>query len=226
MALSNWDTLAVDLKGEPQAGWFESPGGVRVEIYKNWLYVHDTKAWREKGSYSKDTVMQIQHGELHYHDVEIRAIRGPQNGVYVGCWHAEYNSDPKVPTEYTGIFGCGVYGYDDKTWVGVTPECVEFLQKFVSHKERMWTDEEIEEMVATLANPDLSPEEYRQWLQESFDFDFPEEIMGVKFDQAMRYNQGNMYFAEKVGMDLEATKPGNSEEPTMNSLIDQMKSGL
>jgi len=205
MALSNWDTLAVNLKGEPQSGFFVSPGGVKVEIYKNWVYIHDPEAWREKGSYVKDTIMQINHGDLHYHDVEIRAIRGPQEGIYVACWHTDYKDEEII---YTGMVGCGVYGFAGEEWIGVTPESVAFLQKWISYKERTWTDEGVDDMVAHLANPDIDPKDWRKELQEEYTFDFPEEIAGVKLDQAIRYNQGNMYFTEKVGMPLEATKPG------------------
>ena len=200
MALSNWDTLAVNLNGEAQAGFFVSPGGVRVEIYKNWIYVHDPKAWREGGFFTQNVVMEIQHGDLHYHDVEIRVIRGPQNGAYVVCWHANYKNEQ---TEYTGMIGCGVYGYKVDKWVGVTPDSVEFLQKWVSNKERI----QVEDVITS----DLIETCY---------FDLPEEIAGVKLDQATRYNQGNMYFTEKVGTPLDATKPGEpSDQPTMMKLL-------
>src|SRR5271154_4408257 len=83
MALSNWDTLAVDEKGEPCSGSFVSPLGIEIEIYKNWLYVRDAKAWVESDHcFTNDTIMQIENGKLRYKDVEITAIRGPKNGVY------------------------------------------------------------------------------------------------------------------------------------------------
>lgn len=221
MALSNWDTLSVNLKGEAQAGFFISPGGVKVEIYKNWIYVHDPKAWREEGQFVKDTIMEIQHGRVQYYDVEIVAVRGPQEGVYVVCWHANYENKE---TEYTGMIGCGVYGYEGENWIGVMPDSLEFLQKWVSHRERCFTDEMIDQMLADLANPKIDPKDWEQELRESFSFDFPEEIAGVKLDQATRYNQGNMYFAEKMGLPLDVTKPGMSEEPAITTIIDGMKS--
>lgn len=221
MALSNWDTLAINLNGEPQMGFFVSPGGVKVEIYKNWVYVHDPKAWREDGFFVKDTVMKMEHGDVQYHDVQIKAVQGPQFGVYVACWHADYD---KNPAEYTGMIGCGVSGYEDKKWVGVMPASVEFLQKWISNKERIWIDEDVDRMVAELANPDIDPKEWEKELREECVFDFPEEVAGVKLDQAIRYNQGNMYFAEKAGMSLEESKPGKSREPVIISLIDSMGS--
>ena len=223
MALSNWDTLAVNLKGKAQAGAFISPCGVSVEIYKNWVYLHDPKAWREGGQFCEDVIMELQHGDLQYMDVEIRAVHGPQNGIYVVCWHVDYQSPGKDgipgPTKYTGMIGCGVSGFDKEDWVGVKPDSVEFLQKWISNKERTWTDEEVDEMLLDLNNPDIDPKDWEQELREDHIFDFPEEIAGVKLDQAIRYNQGNMYFAEKVGMDLDATKPGESDDPALITML-------
>jgi len=217
MALSNWDTLAVDLNGEPQAGSFVSPGGIEVSIYKNWIYIRDPKAWREGGSFVKDTIMAIDHGKIQYHDIEIRATRGPQGGVYVACWNVNYESEP---TDYVGMIGCGVYGFDNEDWVGVQPESVEFLRKWISNKERMWDDEEVAEMLPDLRNPDITPEDWEKELKETFVHDFPEKIAGVELDKAIRYNQGNMYFTEKVGTPLDATKPGESnDEPVILQML-------
>ncbi len=225
MALSNWDTLAVGLNGEPQTGSFVSPGGVKVEIYKNWIYVHDSKAWRKEGSFTKDTIMEISHGNVRYHDVNIQAVRGPQSGVYVVCWHVDYDQKPgeRQTADYAGMIGCGVYGFDNEDWVGVKPESVEFLQKWISNKERMWDDEKVAESVANLNNPDITPEDWEKELKETFISDFPDEIAGVRLDMGVRYNQGNIYFAEKVGLPLEESKPGESGEPVIISLIDNMK---
>lgn len=213
MALSNWDTLAVDLKGEPQAGFFVSPGGVRIEIYKNWLYVHDPTAWREKGLFCEDTVMQISEGQVCYHDVHIRAIRGPQEGVYVVCWHENTETgrdDGVLNPSLTGMIGCGVSGFDDEKWVGVLPGSVQFLQQWISNKERTFTDEQIKEML-----PDLDAKGIAE-VREEFSFDFLEEVAAVKLDRAIRFNQGDEYFADKIGTPLNATRPGESVKPLLS----------
>lgn len=123
MALSNWDTLAVDLKGRPVAGHFESPLGVKVAIYKNWLYVRDPKAWRA-GLFCEPTVMEIQNGELSYLDVRIVAKRGPQEGVYAAIYS-------RTGDAVAGIVGCGVYGFDDDKWIGVQASSVAFLKEMI-----------------------------------------------------------------------------------------------
>lgn len=164
MALSNWDTLAVNQDGDPVAGTLVSPMGVEVAIYKNWLYVRDAKAWREGGAYVADTVMEIREGVIRYLDVDIHAARGPQEGVYA----VVEARPPRVPLveacEACGakagsrhhvwgcaveprivMIGCGVYGFaergddgeggGDATWVGVTPESVAFLRAWINHAD-------------------------------------------------------------------------------------------
>lgn len=123
MALSNWDTLAMLIHNhQPCDGTFTSPSGILVELYKNWLYIHDPKAWTEDSRYCHPVVMEIQEGILTYKDVEIRAFRGPQKGVYVVCT----SYDPKNAKNFDrslGMIGCGVYGFtqdEEAEWIGVT----------------------------------------------------------------------------------------------------------
>lgn len=179
MALSNWDTLAIDLDSKPIAGSFTSPLGVQVAFYKNWLYVYDAKAWRKDSGYSEPCVMNVNEGELVYLDVQIRAIRGPQQGVF-----AVVTSGSSYGKTLQGMVGCGVYGFKDETWVGVNEESVKFLRHYLDT-----TDE------------------------------FDQKIRGVKLDGALRYNQGDMYFAANAGMDPQATKPGDAKEPQINKMI-------
>jgi len=129
MALSNWDTMAVDLGGNPCGGSFASPQGVTVEFYKNWLYIRDEKAWVEGRSFVKSTVAHVNSGDLSYGDVHIVAVRGPQGGVYavVTSGYGE---------KQIGMVGCGVYGFDGDEWVGVTAESKEFLQKFLLSEDQ------------------------------------------------------------------------------------------
>jgi len=125
MALSNWDTLAFDEKGESSTGDFTSKLGVEVEVYKNWLYVRDEKAWVDGGQFVKSTVMQIQHGEITYKDIHVVALRGPQNGVYAFVW-----SGWEHEKTLTGMIGIGVYGYDDRgEFIGVTTDSLEWFKE-------------------------------------------------------------------------------------------------
>jgi hypothetical protein len=120
MALSNYDTLAVNEKGESINGVLVTPLGVRVEIYKNWLYVYDSAAWRKGGAFVKPCIAEIQHGELRYLDLSVCAVRGPQDGVYVVAWYDEQ--------EIHGIAGCGVVAYVGNALVGVLRDSIGWFQ--------------------------------------------------------------------------------------------------
>ncbi len=121
MALSNWDTMALDEKGKPTNGVYTSPLGITFEFYKNWIYVRD--------KFVSPTVMEITEGKICYLDTDVLALRGPQNGVYA-INHSGYGENVK------GMIGCGVYGYDYEDWVGVKPESLEWFRKEIRRKER------------------------------------------------------------------------------------------
>lgn len=201
MALSDWDTLAINQKGEPTNGVIgPSPGGVTVEIYKNWLYVRDPAGWTEKGSFCEPTVMQVNSGVLRYKDVEIAAVRGPKNGIYCVVQWEDYKA--KTFDAMYGIGCCG-YVYSDPPcgdhpdevrcggcppphWAGVEAAEVEFLKQQVSK----W-----EEDYAINKSPET-------------------------WDRAIRFNQGDAYFADKLGSDLVASAPGEGNNPLMETLIE------
>ncbi len=155
MALSNWDTLALDESGRPTNGVFTSPLGIVVEIYKNWLYVRDSKGWESGGGYVEPTIMEIQHGSLSYKDVQISAIRGPKNGVYCvvqsavyptpiagvcptcqakkGGWHG-VKCPSFVRVKHLVMVGIGCYGYSESgDWLGVEAADKQLLYEWI-HK--------------------------------------------------------------------------------------------
>lgn len=123
MALSNWDTLAVDHKKQSTNGVFVTPLGVRVEVYKNWLYVHDEAVQKNNDPYSGDVVMEVQEGKFTYRDLDIKAVRGPNDGIYALCWTG-YHDDVEF------MLATGIYGYHDRTgeWIGVQEENIELLR--------------------------------------------------------------------------------------------------
>lgn len=180
MALSNWDTLAVDENGAATKGVLESPMGVVVEFYKNWIYVSDKKAWREGGGFCKPVVAQVNAGHLDYQDVHIVAKRGPQNGIYAAVWVGW--------KDIKAMVGIGCYGYDDDSeWVGVQPESIQFLEDMIkSEDENHYVDD---------------------------------KLRSIKFDKALRFNQGDAYFAKHVDHAPPATVPGAAQEPVLTQLL-------
>ena len=126
MAGSNWDTFVVNERGLPVEPIFESRLGVQVELYKNWIYVHDAKGWRDGGALAAPVIMQIDHGKLEYLDVQIEAVRGPKDGVYVAV-HGT------TPGSFDAMIGIGCYGYAETgRWVGVQRAEVDYLKDFLS----------------------------------------------------------------------------------------------
>jgi hypothetical protein len=82
MALSNWDVLAFDENAEPSIGEIRSLSGAVCEIYKNWLYVGDERAWRDGDSFVHPTIAQIWSGGVSMFGLNIHADRAPQDGVF------------------------------------------------------------------------------------------------------------------------------------------------
>lgn len=113
MSLSNWAILAFDNEGSPSSGEVEFPSGIRVEIYKNWVYLHDSKAWRENQSFMKDTIAQIQHGYITIGRTQIICDRHGEDGggIFVLAVNSEWTKDDRA--KYCFFAGIGVYGYDD-----------------------------------------------------------------------------------------------------------------
>lgn len=105
MALSNWDTLAVDEHGNPTNGVFVSPMGVAVKVYKNWLFVEDEKGWAKGGRFVEPIVMEVQVGHLVYKDVAVYAVRGPKIGIYFAVWVGH--------EARSAMLGIGCYGYKE-----------------------------------------------------------------------------------------------------------------
>ncbi len=123
MALSNWDTFALNHKGEASDGSFESHG-TSAEIYKNWIYIRDPQMWREGLSYVEPTIMELNEGDLTIGKLHIRAVRGPKSGIYAVVWTGHEHDD-----SIQGMVGIGCYGFDEEgEWVGADDAEVEFFK--------------------------------------------------------------------------------------------------
>lgn len=254
MALSNWDTLAVDHTGKPCRGLFTSPKGISVEFYKNWLYVRDPKAWHEGSSYVKPTIMQISHGSLTYGDVQIEAIRGPKNGIYALVYSTQYpdyridegkvsiteGSKLKDPVT-TGMVGIGCYGFRNEADIilpemGRKPEPGDdwgtsstfgggLPDRHVLHNYR--TGEEIEcrevSMEELWAGVEQAEVDFLKKFLDDEDSSFPDEFRKLDLSNAVRFNQGDAFFADHLGADVPGTAPGETKEPMIGKLIEGMK---
>ena len=132
MALSNWDTLMVNKKGKPLTGFWLSDSGIGVEVYKNWLYIHDKKAYVDgKACYAKPIIAKVDEGMFDYKDLKFCVFRGPQNGVYAVVWKDYYSKGYKKHW-IKGCIGIGVYGFVGDNFVGVKPSSIDWFMKKIS----------------------------------------------------------------------------------------------
>jgi len=118
MALSNWDTLAFDSEGAPCNGVIEGLSGkASVEIYKNWLYVHDARMWPKGGRFTKPVIAKIEEGSVELSDFKILAKRGPQSSVLAYVESVKYKDQKKGesyrPPDVKRMAGIGCSGYSD-----------------------------------------------------------------------------------------------------------------
>lgn len=129
MALSSYDTLSVDLENKSVPGYFESDAGIVAEFYKNWIYLHDKKMWREGIGFSKDTICEIHYGVIKFGDLNIWAKRGPKDSICAFIWSGwEHDGTLK------GIAGISLYGYDEDNWVGVEKADAAYLEGLAMQK--------------------------------------------------------------------------------------------
>ena len=123
MALSNWDCIAWDERGEPCDGRLRTPDGIIVDIYKNWVYVYDKTAYESWKSdcknYDHPCIMEIHEGIFTYKNIDIRATRGKQGAIYVAAIYRIYRENKVL-----GLYGIGCYGYESDEWVGVKEETI------------------------------------------------------------------------------------------------------
>lgn len=229
MALSDYDSMVLNEKGEPCDGSFTSPLGVRVEFYKNWLYVSDENAWREGGSYIKPTVMEIQEGDLTYLDVHIIAFRGPQNGVFALVHSSHYDNgedgskDYSMPPTITGMIGCSVVAYSGNEYVGVSEESTKWWNnKLRETKSEPWYSKTwgafFDDSILEKDDFEITEVEYHEYPV----IDCPNCFREIDWDKAVRFNQGDALFARHEGFGIPATKPGEHKTPLIEKKLDEI----
>lgn len=68
--------------------------------------------------------------------------------------------------------------------------------------------------------------EFIKWLKGDEDYqwedDYKEWVDKIEKAKALRFNQGDMFFANNVGAPLSVTPPGKQEEPMMHSIVNAM----
>lgn len=231
MAASNWDILAFDTDGKSCSGNLIMPDGSSVEIYKNHLCVRN----------SDQMISTIQHGEVNINGFEIQAIRHEdQHSIFVYAT----NYDISKCHYFSGI---GCYGFGDElTWLkDHNPE--EFSKIDPQHLTDNWfcsyssNDDEkgyeitfysytegVESCSYTFKGPypgldnlwvgvsKKTETAFLKWLETVADEKYFEKVKQAK---GLRFNQGDAFFAEKLGTDLQATVVGEAKPPVISKMI-------
>lgn len=134
MALSDWDTLALNENNENCGGVFHSEAGAEIELYKNWLYVRSEAMWQEGCGFQKPTIAAINSGDLQLGHLHIIAIRGPKDGIYFCVSESHY---PKPDRFMVGIGACGwdMRAFEEREelhWLGIEQSEIDFLKKWLA----------------------------------------------------------------------------------------------
>jgi hypothetical protein len=111
MALSNWDTLAFDKDGKSSNGRLILNDSASADIYKNWVYLRDEKAWHENMGFTNPTIMQLSNGVVNYCGAEIQ-IEGHEYQSAVFVFVSKFYWDEEKEEgwyEYQGGIGCSAY---------------------------------------------------------------------------------------------------------------------
>ncbi|MFT7880859.1 MAG: hypothetical protein ABXS91_10755 [Sulfurimonas sp.] len=128
MALSNWDVMAIDEEGYPTNGVFRSPSGVIVEIYKNWLNIHEED--------SDDTTFSIHEGDLRYKDVNILAAKESEDSCFIVVW-----SGYKHDNTFEAMYGIGAYAFEGSRCVGITEKHIDEFKKWIRNETDFGSEE-------------------------------------------------------------------------------------
>lgn len=233
MALSNWDTLAINGKGESSIGECTFSSGTNIEIYKNWCYISNEKMWVEGGGFTSPVIAQFIQGEINIGGVQIKAARNRQDAIFLFA--------SKGYRETLEIFaGIGCSGYADRM-----EEYLELKNINIHEGEGFWGEcwsgdktyltfhsegkelERIEVEKGFDLNPWVGVEKetldnFKNWLSSLFsEYDKEEQkwLSSIKWDELLRFNQGDMFFAENLGIELPASEVGTSEEPVMTQFL-------
>jgi hypothetical protein len=170
--------------------------------------------------------MEIQEGSVRYKDVEIQAIRGPQAGIFCAVWsHMPRKKKSKRGNEiydhtFAGMIGCGVSGFNDASkWIGVSRDTVKWFRNRLTEKKRVterWPYTSVDANGKCVKSVETHTFDTYTWSS------IPEEfrVLASKLSAGLRFNQGDAYFANKLGKTVPATKPGKATKPMLTKILE------
>jgi hypothetical protein len=241
MAMSNYDLLAFDNKGNPCNGILKS-GNTIAKIYKNWLYIENTKMWnKDESSFSRPTIAQINGGGFcNIGKMEIHtAWDTHQNSILVFCQYNHYGKKRHTKKRMVGI-GCSGFldttsiyiekmGLDPtKYWFGGSSHHDGISKEIVSCFMNDKIEEHIvpKEFVISFEDSWIGVDQqtYKSFLKfledlvENYTLD-KEYFEIINKQTPLRANQGDLYFADHLGLKHEGTPIEESETPMIGNII-------
>jgi hypothetical protein len=223
MALSNWDTLAFGLDGQPCNGVFSHEGN-SVQIYKNWIYISSEKMWTEESGFSKNVIAAIERGTVQLAGFNIRVVEAHFCGVGV------YGFQDNVPMVLKKL---GREGDEDKgTWIegsthGGDKGAQYHIQNIETGEKIVFHDEDKDGKYEIMSNwvgvePDTANQLF-EWISQLAEFEqdegMEEWIEKCRTAKALRFNQGDQYFADNMGFDVPTTEVGEAEKPIIGNML-------
>jgi len=111
MSGSDYERLSLNRRGRPIKE-LKTASGVVAEIYKNWVYIRDPKAWRP-GRFIEPTIAEFRRGYMEYRDLNLLAEPMPgREGIFCAAWTC-------IGTELRGMVGIGVYAWRNAAHVAL-----------------------------------------------------------------------------------------------------------
>lgn len=236
MALSNWDTLSIGPDSKPSDGTFILPDGRGIEIYKNWLYIHDATGWHEGLKFVQPIIGEVIEGNCVIAGIRIRAVRGPQSAVFfhakvdgdvvggIGCYGflgaLEYLKRHRIelydqiPAEFRGEHVVE-FSSSNETWGLATIAYGKVAQYIIDAPqpklEELWVGVERHTLTAFLDW--LEDEVQSGWLDATW-------YQNIKQEELLRFNQGDAFFAASGIADGNiATEVESAEAPVIAEVI-------
>ena len=218
MALSDYDTMVMDLQGGQEVTQFTSGLGLTVRPYKNWLYLNHAKAWSPGGLFVEDTIGSVRGTtdialfDAYITTCELSNKTGLAFLVYTNHW------DKKGRDRYAGIAGVARYGWepegpnmshtDEKCGVGDG-----------WHRHRVdWDTGEWGPVVPEPVWQGVTAEDIED-LHVLWDKTFDSALAWPDTRALVRSNQGDAYLSSHLGMVTPETVVGAAEAPILISAL-------
>lgn len=118
MALSNYVHLVWDEQGKQLNGLYDFDMGILVEVYKDWLYLHDYEVWNQNMShFAPFVVKEIREGDFCYKQLFFLVKRlSYRKTLLFGVWREKEQDGMRL---IKGMAGIASYAYEDEQYSGI-----------------------------------------------------------------------------------------------------------